>query len=786
MIKLSTELNKNSWLPTFIMLSGLFCSISVCAQVGDNLPFPAENLTLQGDLSALMVQGIDQFLMKETVRAEENRSAYWNRDFSSANAYNKSISSQRDFLSKSLGIVDTRISPKMQIVTGKNLKPLSIETDKCTISAVKWNVLEGLEAEGLLLRPKGKVKAVVVMIPDADELPETLAGLQNPTGKGYAVAQRLANEGCDVLIPVLVSREDKFSGNPSLNLYTNQTHREWIYRQGYEVGRHVIGYELQKIFSAIDWLDLTNKASGTTVPIGVAGYGEGGMLALYAAALDTRISTTLVTGYFNSREKLWQEPIYRNVFGLLKQFGDAELAAMSWPRQLLIEQSKAPEVVGPPTNIKGRSVGSPGDLTTPDIVSAKAEWDKAKTILSQKNTNLWWFANGNATFKEPFSVKAMNRFREGLKLKSAQQLSKLSAQPIVSDWVNLVDRQERTVKGMEKKIQSVLLLCERTRNKNIWQRLSGDTTKQGPVKDELREQFWAQIGKLPTPEMPINPNARILEKTDKWTSYEVMLDVWPGVFTWGIILIPNDLKHGEKRPVVVCQHGLEGEPKDVVGTDPKGRFYKFYKGFAANLADKGYITFAPANLYRGEDKFRVLQRKSNPLGLSLFSVIIGQHQRIVEWLQQLNFVDPQRIGFYGLSYGGKTAMRVPAVVKGYALSICSGDFNEWVRKATTTDYPFSYLFSEEYDMQEWDLGHTFNYAEMAALIAPRPFMVERGHFDTVATDEWVGYEFEKVRRHYDLLQIPERTQIEYFAGPHTINGVGTFKFLDRFLNQNSK
>jgi hypothetical protein len=84
-------------------------------------------------------------------------------------------------------------------------------------------------------------------------------------------------------------------------------------------------------------------------------------------------------------------------------------------------------------------------------------------------------------------------------------------------------------------------------------------------------------------------------------------------------------------------------------------------------------------------------------------------------------------------------------------------------------------------MPEWDLGHTFNYAEMAALIAPRPFMVERGHYDNVATDEWVGYEFEKVRRHYDLLGLPRSVRIEYFPGPHTINGKGTFEFIDQFM-----
>ena len=36
-------------------------------------------------------------------------------------------------------------------------------------------------------------------------------------------------------------------------------------------------------------------------------------------------------------------------------------------------------------------------------------------------------------------------------------------------------------------------------------------------------------------------------------------------------------------------------------------------------------------------------------------------------------------------------------------------------------------------------------------MTPRPFMVERGHDDGVAPDEWVAWEFAKVRRHYDKL-----------------------------------
>ena len=127
-------------------------------------------------------------------------------------------------------------------------------------------------------------------------------------------------------------------------------------------------------------------------------------------------------------------------------------------------------------------------------------------------------------------------------------------------------------------------------------------------------------------------------------------------------------------------------------------------------------------------------------------------------------------------------MRVPPLVERYCLSICSADFNEWIWKNTSNRSPYSYLAGGEYEIFEFDLGNTFNYAEMAGLIAPRPFMVERGHRDGVAPDEWVAYEFAKVRLLYADLRIPNRTTIEFFDGPHTIHGVGTFEFLHKQLN----
>ncbi len=109
---------------------------------------------------------------------------------------------------------------------------------------------------------------------------------------------------------------------------------------------------------------------------------------------------------------------------------------------------------------------------------------------------------------------------------------------------------------------------------------------------------------------------------------------------------------------------------------------------------------------------------------------------------------PKRIAFYGLIYGGKTAMRVPPLVTDYCLSICSADFNEWVDKNASTRNPHSYVWTGEYEIFEFDLGSTFNYAEMAALIAPAAVHGRTRPLDGVADDWTVAYEFAKVRYLY--------------------------------------
>ena len=90
--------------------------------------------------------------------------------------------------------------------------------------------------------------------------------------------------------------------------------------------------------------------------------------------------------------------------------------------------------------------------------------------------------------------------------------------------------------------------------------------------------------------------------------------------------------------------------------------------------------------------------------------------------------------------------------------------------------------SLEWEMPYFNMGNTFSYAEMAYLIFPRPFMVERGHHDLVQPDEWVSYEYGKVKYFYDQFNLGNKTEIEFFNGGHSMRSEGTFKFLHKHLN----
>ena len=743
-------------------------------------------------IDQVMVAGIDRFALRAIEASRSSRHEAWNLDYSSTANYDQSLLPHRKSLAEIIGVVDERIPPTGIEFIGTTRQPsLVSQNEQITIHNVRWQVLQGITAEGLFLRPKRDVVARVVALPDADWTPEMITGLEECDS---TFARDLALLGCEVLVPTLISRDTDYSGNPAINRQTNLSHREFIYRQAFQLGRHVIGYEVQKVLAAVDQFALRDP----DLPVIVAGVGEGGLLAFYSAAIDTRIDVAVVSGYFDQREGVWREPIYRNIWNLLNEFGDAEIASMIAPRRLFIEASPLiPEVDGPAK--ANRNVAAPGVLRSPDPTSVMAEVQRAQQLTKKipisddpKQQPLMVLGHSGQDLPKGGSRSPLEMATLHTILGQTLSIEIDSVEPSAlgkdhRDDQSHEKRQARQVQEMVDFTQNLLRHSHKTRDKRFGtlDRSSLDAFI-GSAETERKKIHQELFGELPSPTMSPNPRSRLVLEDPKYLGYEVVLDVYPDVIASGILLLPRDMAENEKRPVIVCQHGLEGTPMDTIA-GPGSRAHRYYKSFAAELARRGFIVYAPQNPYRGGDAFRTLQRKSNLLGRSLFSYIIPQHLVTLRWLSTLDHVDAEHIGFYGLSYGGKTAVRVPPMLPprddepGYCLSICSADFNEWVAKNASSDAPFSYLWTPEYEIFEWNMGHVANYAELSILMVPRPFMVERGHDDGVGIDEWVAWEYAKVRRDYNKLGIGDKTEIEFFDGPHTIHGQGTFAFLHRHL-----
>ena len=105
-------------------------------------------------------------------------------------------------------------------------------------------------------------------------------------------------------------------------------------------------------------------------------------------------------------------------------------------------------------------------------------------------------------------------------------------------------------------------------------------------------------------------------------------------------------------PAVITQHGLDGQPKDItgVGEEPNAVYHEF----GGRLAERGYVVFAPYLTVPKPQLSMVnpIVRKAAAVGMLRTAVEVIKLRRIVDFLETRPEVDPQRIGYYGLSYGG--------------------------------------------------------------------------------------------------------------------------------------
>ena len=154
------------------------------------------------------------------------------------------------------------------------------------------------------------------------------------------------------------------------------------------------------------------------------------------------------------------------------------------------------------------------------------------------------------------------------------------------------------------------------------------------------------------------------------------------------------------RPAVVCIHGHGGNRRVVFAPD------SLYRGFAAALAERGFITIAA-----DVGQHTVYEENRSLMGERLWDLM-----RCVDYLESLPKVDKARIGCGGLSLGGEMAMWLGAMDTRIAATASCG----FLTKMDQMEH--NHCPCWKFD----GLRDLVDFADIYSLTAPRALLCQNG------------------------------------------------------------
>ena len=293
----------------------------------------------------------------------------------------------------------------------------------------------------------------------------------------------------------------------------------------------------------------------------------------------------------------------------------------------------------------------------------------------------------------------------------------------------------------------------------------------------LQTDLRLQMGASSEPRLPLHPQLRPIGETSSFTAHEVLLPTLNDFDAYGHLLLPRNANG--KQPAVIVQHGLGGQPKDLTCAGPAPD--KAYHCLGAHLAEQGYVVFAPYVTHPAPpgELINPLAAMARSLGRMRISAELIKLHQIVDFLQSRPEIDPRRIGYYGLSYGGYSALWMAPLEPRLAAVVVSGHFNDWTEKITNLENPTSYMFHPDEDFYNHDVLHRFTHVELIAAMWPRPVCVEFAERDPTTTPAWHQRAWSEVAA---IAKTWKANFVrDHFDGIHEIHGIGTVDFLNRHL-----
>ncbi|MCE9603398.1 MAG: DUF2920 family protein [Planctomycetia bacterium] len=214
-----------------------------------------------------------------------------------------------------------------------------------------------------------------------------------------------------------------------------------------------------------------------------------------------------------------------------------------------------------------------------------------------------------------------------------------------------------------------------------------------------------------------------------------------------------------KRPAMLCLHQTAKAGK----AEPAGLGGNADLKYALDLALRGYVTIAPDYPSFGDSKYDFGSQHGYASG-SMKAV--WDNVRAVDLLETLSEVDATRIGAIGHSLGGHNAMltavfepRLKAIVSSCGFcTFLKDDLPSWTGPV--------YMPRIKTEFGNDAARVPFDYTEIVAAFAPRPFLACAAEGDTDFDITGVRDVMQAAQKVYDLYAASDKLRGYYPPGPH--------------------
>lgn len=284
-----------------------------------------------------------------------------------------------------------------------------------------------------------------------------------------------------------------------------------------------------------------------------------------------------------------------------------------------------------------------------------------------------------------------------------------------------------------------------------------------------------------------------LAEDDTFVATRLVYEVRPGLTTYAIRLRPSK----PNGLGLIAQHGYLATPEMACGlTATANRKDYTYRSMGIRAARRGYHVIAPFHpsgygttgdtidqplpdhpkqtVHYGKNR---LHRLCQLAGGTLLGLDMLATSRAVDLL----LGESQRVGLYGLSRGGQTALYLPALDTRIEATVCAAYFNTRLAKLIGPYPSANYVdwFGEGQILP--GVVSDFADSDLVSLIAPRAFAVEAGRGDTSVDQRAAWDEFARAKEHYTKLGLDDRIAFIAHDEGHVSATVAAMDFLDTHL-----